>query len=238
MSLPIESPATSEPTLIAQEAGSEVPATIEGEIDVTSDPSALATPTRTLQTFASEPFGLSFEYPASWFGPDVVESTNGIRIEVGSDVVYPYGTGLEDRVYEVKDSYYVVIQFRVNNDVQDLEELRQTQPWVEQYFTVMDMADGESQSGPRAKITRIRSLTISGFEGIEYISTLSETAQTERYYVRQAFLFDQELNILRVAGSPNNVEISEPSKWRDSYRDVDQAHEEIFREILNSISLE
>jgi hypothetical protein len=188
--------------------------------------------------FKNADFGLSFQFPAEWYGPDEYSWGQGLRIEVGSDVVYPYGTGLDERIYEVEDSYYVIIQYNPNVNHLTLEEYRQQQPWINTYLELLDMADGESQSGPRDLTIRVRPVTLGDFEGVEYISTLSETAQTEIVYSRQVVLLDEDLNLLTVSGSPNNVVLTEGGNWREDYQRVDQENLAIFQQILESIVID
>ncbi|KAF0110854.1 MAG: hypothetical protein FD147_1318 [Chloroflexi bacterium] len=150
-------------------------------------------------------FGLGFQYPSGWLGPDEYISDQDLRVEVGSDVVYPYGTGLESRVYELKNSYYVTIQYSKNS---------QNDYWKDTYQSLLKLKDGESLSGARSLVIKIRQLNRGSFEGIEYISTLSETAQTEHVYSRQVILFDSQSNIVTIMGTPNNVDLNNATDWR------------------------
>ena len=178
--------------------------------------------------YLNSTFGLSFQYPSSWFGPDEYLSDQDLRVEVGSDKVYPYGTSREEQVYEIKNSYYVLIQYSKNN---------QNQYWRDIYQSLLNLKDGESLSNARSLVIRVRSLNFGRFEGIEYISTLSETAQTEPVYSRQVILVDEHSNLLTVMGSPNNVEISSGAGWREAYQRVDQANVALFHQIVESIAI-
>lgn len=180
------------------------------------------------KSYKNDAFGLSFQYPSNWFGPDEYISDQDLRIEVGSDVVYPYGTGLESRVYELKNSYYVTIQYSQNS---------QNEYWKETYQSLINLKDGESLSDARSLITKVRQLNLGSFEGIEYISTLSETAQTEHVYSRQVILFDNHSNLITLMGSPNNVEIIETTDWRKAYQMVDEANQDLFHRIVESITV-
>ena len=105
-------------------------------------------------------------------------------------------------------------------------------------MSLLDLKDGESISGLRALVTRVRKLKIGRFEGLEYIETLSETAQTEITYTRRVVLFDEHLNNLNIAGTPNNVEIINKDSWRDAYQKVDEANRDTFYKVLESITVE
>src|SRR5512133_1414392 len=48
--------------------------------------------------YANSTFGLSFHYPAGWFGPDVYAVEQTLRLAIGSDVVYPYGTDAASQI--------------------------------------------------------------------------------------------------------------------------------------------
>jgi hypothetical protein len=50
--------------------------------------------------------------------------------------------------------------------------------------------------------------------------------------------FDEELNWLRVTGSPSLVEITNPENWKDDFRRVDLANLEIFTRLTESIIIE
>jgi hypothetical protein len=180
----------------------------------------------TWKQYANNAFGFSFQYPMGWFGPDEYVSDQTLRVSVGSDVVYPYGTDRTEQIYQIKNSYYVIIQFSKNN---------QNQYWKDTYQSLVNLQDGESISDKRSLVIRVRRLNLGRFEGIEYISTLSETAQTEPVYIRQVILFDDQSNLLTIMGTPNNVEISNVSGWRDTYKMIDEANQVIFHQMVDSV---
>ena len=204
-------------------AKTEVP-----QIPVAASPMTAA-PSTDLKSYYNSAIGLGFQYPSSWFGPDEYISDQMLRVEVGSDKVYPYGTGLEERVYEHKNSYYVVIQYSKND---------QSQFWKDLYQSLLTLKDGEeSLSDGHGVMIRVGELKIGEFAGIEYISTLPIEAQTEPVYTRQALLFDGQSNFLSIMGTPNNVDFSIAENWRDAYRKVDEANIEVFHQIARSVSI-
>jgi hypothetical protein len=181
------------------------------------------------QTYQNPAFGLSFQFPAAWDGPDAYISDRVLRLEIGSDTVYPYGTGLEERFYTIKDSYYIVIQYSQND---------QNAYWRETLEKLLAMQDGEVRTGPRELLVRVRQLELGRFSGVEYIATLPDTAQTELSYSREVLLFDEQSNLLSMRGLPNNVQLADPTAWREAYRQVDEANLAIFYQILESIALQ
>ena len=181
-----------------------------------------------LKLYRNDVFGMAFQYPSSWLGPEEYISEQTLRVEVGSDVVYPYGTGPDERTYTLTNSYYVVIQYSKND---------QNTYWRETYQSLLNLADGESLSDGRGLTIRVRQFTVGRFSGIEYISTLSEAAQTSPAYSRSVILFDEQSNVLTMMGQPNNVEVV-GGNWREAYRMVDEANLSIFHEILGSISIQ
>jgi len=199
-----------------------------------TEPVAVTTPTAGDQTadgtlYQNDDFGLSFRVPAGWFGPEEYIADRTLRVEIGSDNVYPYGTDPLERITLLKNSYYVVIQYSQND---------QRAYWQETYQSLLQLQDGESISGPRGKIIRVRPLQLGRFAGFEYISTLSDTAQTEPGYGRQAILFDGQSNVLTVSGNPSSVELGTGTDWRQAYQAVDEANSLLFRQILESITIE
>jgi hypothetical protein len=211
-------PPTDEPTTIAD---ATAPA-------VTDTPTAPDTSTDKKQ-YTNETFKFGFKYPAEWFGPDEYISGDSLRVAVGSDTVSPYGEAPETPS-EVKDSYQVVIQYTKNN---------QNDYWKETYQSLTNMKDGESLSGAKSLTIRVRALQLGRFEGFEYISTLSDTAQTDHVYIRNVILVDTQTNdLLSIMGQPNNVEVSDPANWRDDYQRLDEANLAIFDEIVESITTE
>lgn len=189
------------------------------------------------KTYANDAFGLSFQFPPAWFGPDEYASDQALRVEVGSDTVYPYGTGRTEQIYTLKDSYYVIIQYTRNSRYGTLEEYRADQPWTDTYFALLNLQDGQSLADARSLVIRVRKLKLGRFEGLEYISTLSETAQTEPVYGRQVILFDDHFNALNIMGTPNNVDLAGAETWRDAYKRVDEANREAFYQLLDSLSV-
>lgn len=185
-------------------------------------------PTPAVAQYSNTAFGLSFEYPSSWYGPDEYIADPILRIEVGSDVVYPYGTSREDQIYTLPNSYFVVIQYTRNDQVQ---------AWNDTYQVLMNLQDGESLSGMRSLTIRVRQLGLGRFTGFEYIATLSETAQTEAFYARSVILIDPQTNdLLTIMGSPNNVDLS-GGDWRQAYQAIDEANLPIFQHILASLTI-
>ncbi len=155
--------------------------------------------------YTNNTFGFGFQYPFNWFGPGEYISDGTLRVEVGSDKVYPYGEPPE-QPSDVKNSYNVVIQYTKNN---------QNSFWKDTYQSLQNLKDGESLSGAKSLIIRVRQLDIGRFKGFEYISTLSETAQTDHVYGREVMLFDEQTNdLLTIMGQPNNVEVSNGTNWR------------------------
>lgn len=239
--------ATAQPTTpptAAPEAATLPPPTAEvmeptAETMLPTDTAALETPDPALptvpassprwQTYNNASFGLSFLYPPGWFGPEVYMADNTLRLEIGSDVVYPYGTSLEERTYFLSNSYYIVIQYTRQN----------TNTLGEETFQQLGaLQDGEAAVDMRGKIIRVREFDLGRFHGYEYISTLSETAQTEPVYSRNVMLIDDQSNLLTVMGTPNNVQINPGADWRAAYQAVDEAHRDFFEAIVSSIKIE
>jgi len=192
---------------------------------------ASATPTEAevpadRKSYSNSEFGFGFQYPASWYGPDEYITEQTLRVEVGSDVVYPYGTGIEERIYTVKNAYYVTIQYSKND---------QNQYWKDTYQALAALQDGEMITDARSLTIKVRQLQLGHFEGIEYISTLSETAQTEPVYTRQVILFDEQSNLLTIMGTPNNVDLNGGAGWRGAFLAVDAANQVIFDQIIESV---
>jgi hypothetical protein len=187
-------------------------------------------PTPAVAHYTNSAFGFSFAYPSSWFGPDEYIADQTLRVEVGSDVVYPYGTGREEQIYTIPNSYYVVIQYTQND---------QNQVWADTLQSLAGMQDGESLSGMRSLTIRVRQLELGRFTGFEYIATLSESAQTEPFYARQVILMDAQTNdVLTIMGSPNNVDRSGGVDWRQAYQAIDEANQNIFEQIVESITIQ
>ena len=172
-------------------------------------------------------FGFGFLYPSGWFGPDEYAVDTTLRVAVGTDVVYPYGTSREEQIYQLSDAYYVVLQYTQNN---------QNTTWNDTYQTLAGLQDGESRSDARSLITRVRQLELGPFKGFEYIATLSETAQTEPFYSREVLLVDEQTgDLLTISGSPNNVTVGSGMDWREAYRLVDEAYLSLFHQMVDSI---
>ena len=204
------------------------PETVLSEIEPTSSAVPQITPDNSAlgKTYSNSNFGLHFNYPADWFGPDETVSDQTLRVEVGSDTVYPYGTDRAQQIYTKSNSYYVVVQYTRNN---------QNNYWQQDYLSLANLKDGESSSTLRSYLIKVRSLKLGRFEGIEYISTLSEVAQSEPVYIRQAILFDDQSNLLSIMGTPNNVDLSNGTGWREAYQKVDAENAPLFDEIVASL---
>ncbi len=199
--------------------------------EVAQTPVVESTQSAILKSYVNSAFGFSFQFPSSWFGPEEYISEQDLRVEIGSDKVYPYGTDPAERIYELKNSYNIVIQYSKDDQNQYL-----TDP---AYQALLNIKDGESFSDARSLIIRVRQLEIGRFKGFEYITTLSETAQTERFYSRSVMLFDEQSNnTLTIMGQPINVEVGDGTQWRDVYQMIDEANSAVFHEIMDSIMVE
>ncbi len=180
--------------------------------------------------YSNTAFGLSFQYPASWYGPDEYVSGQTLRVAVGSDVVYPYGEPPVEPS-QVRNSYIIVIQYSRGD---------QSEPWMDTLHTLSSLKDGESVSGARGKIIRIRQLELGTLTGFEYIATLSDTAQTEPVYNREVILtnnLSSAFAVLTISGSPNNVEIAQGTSWQKAYQAIDEANTKSYHEIVESITI-
>jgi hypothetical protein len=188
-------------------------------------PSPVGTEVPTTNTYSNVEFGLTFVYPANWFGPEEYVSGQTLRVEIGSDRVYPYGQPPE-QPSNVKNSYDIVIQY---------DKGKQSAPDI--YGILENLQDGESYSTARSMVTRVKTVEIGQLKGIEYIETLAEGAQTERVYLREVLLFDRQSgDQLSVLGQPNNVEVPEGSDWREVYHSIDEANVAAFEDIVASIT--
>ncbi|MGD8456007.1 MAG: hypothetical protein PVF83_06465 [Anaerolineales bacterium] len=189
------------------------------------------------QTYDNTAVGLGFQFPSSWFGPDEYLVEDDIRLEIGSDVVYSYGTDRTEQIYTLPDSYYILIQYRPNTDNLTMDDY-QNSSWISPPLGMFDLEDGDTRTTARSLEIKVRDLELGRFKGVEYIATLSETAQTERVYSRQIFLLDEQLNILMISASPNNVEVADPANWKADFQRVDEANLETFYHVIESIVIE
>ena len=211
-----------------------LPAT-EPAMPVETHPPIAVSPTETAQSatlklYTNSAFKFGFKYPSNWFGPDEYVSGNTLRLAIGSDVVYPYGE-VPETPSEVKNSYLVVIQYTKNNQGDNGKDIS--------YQALANMKDGEALSGARNLTIRVRELHLGRFDGFEYISTVSETAQTEYFYTRVILLLDKQTNdLLSILGQPNNVEVGNGASWRDAYQAIDEANLPLFHKIVESIAAE
>lgn len=235
--------------LITVSSACNAPAPADGEVQISAPPEDIVvdepapTPEATENPFGdwmeykNEDVGFRFLYPADWFGPEVSASEGSLRIEIGSDIVYPYGTSREEQITSIPDSYYILIQYIENTTERSWEDYTSS-GWIDTYLALQEMEDGQFTLTPRSVATRIGEVTLGDFSGLMYLATIPDSAQTERVYLREAMLFDSELNWLRISATPNMVQIADPEKWKNDYARVDTAHLETFLTLLNSIEIE
>ena len=199
---------------------------------VGNDDSATGSPIETTsgsdnKTYTNDEFVLRFSFPADWYGPEEYVSEDTLRVEIGSDKVYPYGSDPESRVYNGTNSYSIVLQYTRNN---------QNDFWQEPYQQLLALEDSESISDTRSLNIRVSQITLGDFQGLEYISTLSETAQTDPVYIRQIYLVDDQNNLISIMGSPVNVTLNPGEDWRSLYTRIDEANLDTYHEVLESIT--
>jgi hypothetical protein len=194
----------------------------------TSVPQTEVNPSANLKQYRNDEFGFGFQFPSNWYGPSEYVSGETLRIEVGSDVVYPYGERPE-QPSDVKNSYDVVLQYTKNN---------QNAYFKDTYQALRNLQDGASLSDARTLLIRVRQFNIGRFTGFEYITTLPETAQTEPIYIRSIMLIDEKTNdLVTVMGQPYNVAVSNGAKWLDVYQAIDSANLAYFHGIEESITI-
>jgi hypothetical protein len=210
------------------------------EVVPTEEPTPLPEPTENpfgdWLEYRNDDYGFRFLFPTDWFGPQVEDTDGFLRIEVGSDQVYPYGTNREDQITTVPDSYYVLIQYVENRENRTWDDFISS-GWIDTYLALVEKTDGQFILTPRLVATRIGEVNLGDFSGLMYLATLPDNAQTERVYAREVVLFDSELNWLRITATPNLVQIADPEKWKNDYARVDTAHLETFLTLLNSIEI-
>lgn len=194
-------------------------------------------PSSDWQIYNNPDYGINFQFPVAWFGPDEYIVEDDIRLEIGSDVVYPYGTSREEQVYTLPNSYYILIEYRPNTDNLTMDDYKNSS-WISPPLGMFDLADGETRTTARSLEIKVRDLEVGRFKGVEYIATLSDTAQTERAYSRQMFLLDENLNILMISASPNNVEVADPANWKTDFQRVDEANLETLYHVIESIVID
>jgi hypothetical protein len=207
----------------------------------TEEPAATPEPTENPYgdwlEYKNPDYGFRFLYPDDWFGPDISDTDGFLRVEVGSDQVYPYGTSREDQITTDPDSYYVLIQYVENREGRTWDDYLSS-GWIDTYLALQEKGDGQFILTPRLVATRIGEVSLGDFSGLMYLATIPDNAQTERAYTREVVLFDSELNWLRITAFPNNVQIADLEKWKNDYARVDTANLEIFLTLLNSIEIE
>ena len=208
--------------------------TVQEMPDPTPSPEATENLYGDWMEYINNSVGFRFLYPAAWYGPEVYETEGSMRLEVSTDVVYPYGTSREDQVTTVPDSYYITIQYFENIEGRTWDDFINS-GWIDAYLSLLELENGGSITTLRSLTIRVNTITLGDFQGLEYIATLSDTAQTERGYLREIMAFDEDLNWLRITGSPNLVEITDPENWKDDYSRVDLANLEIFTTLAESI---
>jgi hypothetical protein len=190
------------------------------------------TPTELLSTdknYLNETFGLGFRFPLDWFGPEEYVSGQTLRVEIGSDRVYPYGTDPAERTYEMINSYSIVIQLTRGGASSNSNET---------YQVLAGMQEGGEVSNARSTTKKIRDIELGRFKGFEFITTLSMTASTQPFYSREVILIDDQSNLLTIFGSPNNVVIPPGEGWREIFESIDKENRAAFDEILETISVE
>ena len=205
--------------------------------DPTSAPVATENPNGDWSEYINETVGFSFLYPTGWYGPEVYETEGALRIEVGSDQVYPYGTDRTEQITTIPDSYYVLIEYNPNTTGRTWDDFVSS-GWIDAYLGLQEMEDGGSISTARSLVIRVKEVSLGDFQGLEYIATLSETAQTERFYARAIVAFDEEMNWLRITAFPNMVQIADQDNWKADYSRVDLDNLDTFTKLVESIVIE
>jgi len=188
-----------------------------------------ATTESPFKEYNNSKFGVTFQFPKDWYGPEEYVDGQTLRVEIGSDVVYPYGTDPAEQSSTRTNTYTIIVQYMHGDNAA---------AWTDTYQAVEKLADGESVSGTRSKLIRVGEHSFGKFHGIEFISTLSETAATEPTYIREVIFFDDASNVLSVMGTPNRVDIPEGTPWQDIYKQIDSENVTVFDDLINSLAVQ
>jgi hypothetical protein len=180
-------------------------------------------------TYHDDMFNVTYSYPKDWFGPEIYNYENGFRFEIGTAKVYPYGTDRAERQYTTGNNYFIVAQF-------DKKPIDGDGYALTQYNTLKDLKEGESIETMRNLTTKVRNININGLVGVEYISTLSDTAQTEMFYIREAILVNSNQDTINIRGSADGVIIKDVNNWKSYYEDIDKNNLKVFTDFVNSVS--
>jgi hypothetical protein len=190
--------------------------------------SSESTPVEIQKQYFNNAFSFGFQFPSNWFGPEEYVSDQTLRVELGSDVVFPYGERPENSS-AVLNSYNIVVQFTKNNQNTAMDDTFQA---------LLKLKDGESISSTRSLITRVKQIEVGSFMGFEYIFTLPESAQTDHVYSRNVILLNGQTNdLITVLGQPVNVEVLNGADWREIYQALDEANLSAFRMVVDSLTI-
>jgi hypothetical protein len=195
--------------------------------------------------YVDDSLGIRLRYPQEWKGPEVYAAENRIILEIGSAAAFPYGTNPEDRIYPEVNQYFVDVLFFRNSSHLSMEQLQDGDPasnWsyggsdYDIYLALMNLADGESMVLHKEAVAKSRNVTLDGFRGVEYVAASTEDAQSMILYERQTTLIDADNDMLEIIGIPIPVYVPNVH-WRDTNRAVDEAFLELYRIIIESISV-
>jgi hypothetical protein len=201
---------------------------VETKAPVEATATSVETQSQATKQYSNPAFGIGFLFPDSWYGPEEYISGDTLLVNIGSDVVYPYGE-VPEKPSEIKNSYLVTVQFDRNS---------QNTNWQETYSALREMKDGDSLDTGRSRTIRVRKLELGKYTGFESIATLSETAQTDHVYIRIVILVNDQSNVLIIMGQPNNVEVGNSENWRDVYQSIDDANLDLFHGIIDSLKVD
>jgi|WetSurMetagenome_2_1015567.scaffolds.fasta_scaffold120665_3 hypothetical protein len=190
------------------------------------------------KVFVDEKLGIKVYFPEDWNGPAIYVEENVIWLEIGTDNVYPYGTNLEYREIVHKNSYSIdIIYYKNGTGIKNTEGFK----WFKHisdysvYKKLLDLPNGQTILHMKSILSKVKNYSICNYRGVEYIETLPDYMETDYYYSRQLTIINDEYSYLEIIGEPQNVDIVLDENWRDSYRGVDEAYLDIYRQIINRI---
>jgi hypothetical protein len=197
--------------------------------------------------YTNASFGIHITYPQDWKGPEVYATEDQIILEIGSAVAFSYGTSLEDRVYPEGTFYIIDVLYYKNNSRLTLEQLQGNHGpnawsyrWCDYdiYQALINLGNGESLIVDKEAVSKVRNVTLGQFQGIEYVATLPKDAQSMGMYERQTTLIDGNYDLIEVIGNPFPSQDVPNMNTNDVLRGVDEAFLDIYRGVVESISLD
>lgn len=197
---------------------------------ITAQSTSAADETANWKIYRNNKFNIRLRYPLNWSEPETQEHEDGFNLVTGTN--------------SNKNSYYITFQYSKRPNAIPIERYKSIQEAVQRELKLSEQSEGESIVSAIYTLTKVKDIQIQNFSGVEFISSIPETAHTNvgsvtdwkfNNVVRKALLVNDNHDIMSIVGSPNNLDLTDGIDKKIASQRIDEDYLNEFHGFVNSV---